>query len=282
MAKLFISYAREDKPIVEALAAALTHDGHDVWWDRELATHGAFRPQIQEALESADLVLVAWTTRSRVSRFVADEADLALTRGRLLSLLIDGARPALGFGTIHAVNLGGWSDPDDDEGLVPLRREIERRLAGGPEAMPERPAARVFGAAALLCGSTAIVFGLAQAAIKGLAAQSSLTEVLRFGLEHAGIALLLSAVVATFAALRSRRLGLGRLRAVARPYLQALAWGLVAALAIGALALVGEADAGQTRAERVQDLLSIVLMTTLVVAAIVGVLRSALMLTQRK
>jgi len=281
MAKLFISYAREDRPIVEALGAALSRDGHEVWWDRELTTAaGAFRPQIQEALDAADLVLVAWTARSRVSRFVADEADIALSQGKVLSLLIDRARPALGFGAIHGVDLGAWSDPDDDEGLVPLRREIDRRLASGPQPMPKRPAARVLGAAAALCAATAIGFGLAQAA--GLAAFRSSADAMHFGLGHAAYALALSVPVAAFAAVRSRRLGLGRFRAVSRPYVHTLAIGFIVALTLGALALANGVDAELPRAERVQKLVSTVLFATLVAASIVGGLRLLVMMVQRK
>src|SRR5215831_18781217 len=152
MAKLFISYAHEDKPIVEALAATLSRDGHEVWWDRQLSSaEGAFRIQLQQALDSADLVVVVWTARSRVATFVADEADIALSQGKLLSVLVDGARPALGFGAVHAIDLRNWNGPDDGEGLVPLLSEIERRLSKGLESAPSRPPVRVFGPAVALC-----------------------------------------------------------------------------------------------------------------------------------
>ena len=281
MAKLFISYAREDIPIVEALGQALSSDGHEVWWDRELATAaGAFRLQIQEALDAADLVLVAWTARSRASRFVADEAEIALSQGKLLSLLIDDARPALGFGAIHGVNLVNWTHSNDDEALVALRREINRRLASGPQSMPERPAARVLGAAVGLCAATAIGIGVAQAA--GLAAIRSAAAAMHFGLEHAAYALALSVPVAAYAAARSRSLGRGGLRVLSRTYVRTLAIGFILALTLGILALANGVDADLPRAERVQSLLSTVLFATLVAAAIVGGLQLLMLIMQRK
>lgn len=279
MRKLFISYAHEDRHVVEGLETALARDGHEVWWDRELATAaGAFRPQIQAALDAADLVLVVWTARSRVSRFVADEADIALSRGKLLSLLVDGARPALGFGAIHGVDLSRWDGPDDDEGLRELRQEIARRLAAGPQLAAQRPAARVLGAAAGLCAATAAVFGAAQAS---LSAAGSPLETLRLGLEHAAYALALSVPVAAFAAGRSRRLGLTRWRAVARPYLRTLLAGFLLALAFGAVAMVAGASEELARPARLRQLASVVLLGTLIVAALVGTVRLLLSIGRR-
>lgn len=281
MGKLFISYAHEDRPIAAALDAALSRDGHEVWWDRELATGaGAFRPQIQRELDAADLVVVIWTARSRVSRFVADEADIALSQGKLLSVLVDGTRPALGFGAIHGVDLGSWNGPDDDEGLVPLQREISRRIADGPVPTPRRPALRVFGAAIALCVTTALGFGLAQGV--SLAFRDvTWVAMLRFGLEHAAYALALSVPVAAFAAVRSRRFGFGRLRAVSRPFLQVLIVGFVLALILGLLALANGADADQPAGQRVQRLVSIVLFATLAAAASISTVRLLLMLARR-
>ncbi|WP_284617791.1 toll/interleukin-1 receptor domain-containing protein [Aquabacterium humicola] len=276
MARLFISYAHDDRPLARALAAALAQDGHEVWWDRQLATAGPFRLQIQQALDAADLVLVLWTARSRVSTFVADEADIALSRGRLLSLLVEGARPALGFGALHGIALAQGIDPDDDDTFRSLRTEVARRLASGPQALPKRPAVRVMAAGGALSGLTAIGFGLAQGAGQALA--TSPGAALGFGLEHAAYAFVLSMPPAAFAAVRSRRFGLGRFRAVARPYLRTLAAGLVVALIFGAGALAAGADAGLAPQARAWQLASIVLFATLVAAAAVGAVRLALLM----
>ena len=279
MARLFISYAREDRRFVEGLDTALARDGHKVWWDRELATAaGAFRPQILEALDGADLVLVAWTARSRFSRFVADEADIALSQGKLLSLLVDKARPALGFGAIHGVDLSRWDGTDDDEGLQELRREIARRLVAGPQPAAHKPAARVLGAAAGLCAATAAAFGTAQA---GLSEAGSPVEAVRLGLEYAAYALALSVPVAAFAASRSRRLGMTRWRAVARPYLRTLLVGFLLALVFGAVAMAAGAGEELARSARLRQLASVVLFGALVVAACVGAGRLMLSIDRR-
>jgi len=279
MAKLFISYAHEDKPIVEALAATLSRDGHEVWWDRQLSTaEGAFRIQLQQALDSADLVVVVWTARSRVATFVADEADIALSQGKLLSVLVDGARPALGFGAVHAIDLRNWNGPDDGEGLVPLLSEIERRLSKGLESAPSRPPVRVFGPAVALCVTTSCTFGIAQGIT--LAATKPGWLAMRFGLEHAVYAMLLSAPAIAFAATRTRRLGFGSLGAIARPFLRTLALGFVLALMLGLLGLANGIDADLPAGQRFQRLVSVVLFATLAAAALIGAARLLLLVAR--
>jgi hypothetical protein len=135
MGKLFISYVHEDKPFVAAFAKALVDQGHDVWWDQALAAGGEYRHQIQLALDAAEVVIMVWSAQSRLSRFVADEADQALSKGKLVPVVIDRARPALGFGTIHTIDLGSWSGETDDASSAELGRVIAE-VAHAPAADP--------------------------------------------------------------------------------------------------------------------------------------------------
>ena len=274
MGKLFISYAHEDKAVTEALAKALEHDGHKIWWDSELAAGDAFRPQIQAALDAADLVLVIWSARSRHSRFVADEADIAYTDGKLLPLSIEGVRPPLGFGAIHTVDLKSWAGAEDDADLKVLRDKISQRLRGVVPP-PRRLSLHRIGAAGMLCVITSLALGVAQAVVlvgrKALSGSAPVPlEVVRFGAEHAAIALALALPVAAFAAMHCRRFGLARFRAIARPYTRTLAIGFVIALAIAALAMANGVHAMLPPQERALELLSIVLLSTMAVAALVA------------
>ena len=287
MGKLFISYAHEDKPFVAALAKALTDQGHDVWWDRDLAAGEEYRHQIQLALDVAEVVIVAWSARSRLSRFVADEADQALSQGKLVPVVIDGARPALGFGVIHTIDLGSWSGAADDASLAELGRVIAERLANGPQLLTRRPPIRVAGAALGLSALAALTFGLAQSAVlaaRKLAEGAELIpqDIAWFGGEHAGIALVLALPVALFAGVRARRLGLSRFRAVARSFVSTLIIGFVVALTIGALALANGVSAHLPPTERAAELASIVLLAALATAAILGGVRLLLMLARSR
>ena len=58
MSDIFISYAREDRPRVERLAAALEQHGWVVWWDHDIRTGEDFGRRIHTALQAARCVIV--------------------------------------------------------------------------------------------------------------------------------------------------------------------------------------------------------------------------------
>ncbi|HEX8841793.1 MAG TPA: toll/interleukin-1 receptor domain-containing protein, partial [Sphingomicrobium sp.] len=59
MAKLFLSYAREDAAVAERLGRALERSGkHDVWWDRDLHGGASFGSEIEQQLRDCNVVLV--------------------------------------------------------------------------------------------------------------------------------------------------------------------------------------------------------------------------------
>ena len=60
MASLFLSYSREDASRVGPLAAALEGDGHKVWWDRHITGGDEFADAIEQALESAEVVIACY------------------------------------------------------------------------------------------------------------------------------------------------------------------------------------------------------------------------------
>jgi hypothetical protein len=120
MADIFISYAREDRTRVRPLADALSAHGWSVWWDRQIQPGKAFDKVIAEALASARCVVVVWSRDSIASDWVREEADHGLQRGILIPVLIDDAHPPLGFGRIHAVELGDWTDAETSDGFQTL------------------------------------------------------------------------------------------------------------------------------------------------------------------
>ena len=67
MADIFISYAKEDRSRIEPLAKALEEKGLSVFWDRNIPTGQTWREVIGEALESASLIIVAWSKSSVIS-----------------------------------------------------------------------------------------------------------------------------------------------------------------------------------------------------------------------
>lgn len=133
MAKLFLSYAREDAPTASRLARTLEKAGHDVWWDSELHGGASFGSEIEQQLDACDVVLVLWSEAALRSPWVKDEAAVGRDSGKLLPLTLDGTEPPIGFRQFHAVNLAGWLG-----GKVVVRKleESIKRLSEAPFSMP--------------------------------------------------------------------------------------------------------------------------------------------------
>jgi tetratricopeptide (TPR) repeat protein/TolB-like protein len=138
MAKVFLSYSRDDADKVAPLAAALESAGHTVWWDRHISAGDEFSGAIEEALESADVVVVAWTAASVRSAWVRDEAGSGRDRGRLVPVTLDGCAPPLGFRQIHTIDLSSWRGRPGSSNLAPLKKAIAAK-AGSPAADPKPP-----------------------------------------------------------------------------------------------------------------------------------------------
>lgn len=198
MADVFISYAREDEPRIGVLVRALESQGLSVWWDRQIPAGRTWREHIGAALGAARCVVVAWSTHSIGSHFVAEEADEGKQRQILVPVLIDPVLPPLGFRSIHAADLRDLSaaaaPPRGLDGLVgAIRAVIAAAPAAGPAAAvappgadaasaPRRPVMWLAAAALLVAVAT-----LAYLATRGdstAGAPVPLGEVLKADLPH--------------------------------------------------------------------------------------------------
>jgi TolB-like protein len=125
MAKLFLSYSRDDMDVATKLARALERTGHEVWWDALIEGGARYSKSIGEALEAADAVIVLWSSRSVESDWVRDEAAQGRERHRLVPLSLDGAIPPLGFRQIQTLDLSHWHGRVD----APQFRSVERAIS---------------------------------------------------------------------------------------------------------------------------------------------------------
>jgi len=134
MSDIFISYAREDRPRAQALAAALETQGWSVWWDPIIPAGQTFRKVIREEIGKARCMVVIWSRESVESNWVLDEASLGQKRGILVPVRIDDAEPPLGFGEVHAADLTNWGG----DSSAPVFRALVRDIAahGGLSATP--------------------------------------------------------------------------------------------------------------------------------------------------
>ena len=132
MSEVFISYKREDEDRVSRLVHALEKAGFAVWWDRNMAAGVSWQEQIDEALEAAKCVVVAWSEQSvsPAGDFVRDEARKAKARGILVPVFLDKVDPPTGFGEVQAVNLTHWRGSRRDPFFKDLCRAIEAKVEG--------------------------------------------------------------------------------------------------------------------------------------------------------
>jgi adenylate cyclase len=134
MARIFLSYAREDVDSAKRLAEAVAHAGHEVWWDRHLHGGSRFTNEIDRALKDAEVVVVIWTEASVKSAWVQDEAAEGRDTERLVPVSIDGSRAPLGFRQFHTVELGAWDRGGDSRQLGELLDAIAKIAGSGSAA----------------------------------------------------------------------------------------------------------------------------------------------------
>jgi adenylate cyclase len=146
VARIFISYAREDLAAAQAFAGALEGAGHDVWWDHQLRAGSRFSWDIAAALRNAEAVVVLWSKHSIESPWVQDEAAEGLEGSRLVPVALDQSKPPLGFRQYHTIDLAGWRN--GGTALQQLADVIAAKAAGIAisqppplrEASPTQPA----------------------------------------------------------------------------------------------------------------------------------------------
>ncbi len=141
MNDVFISYKAEDRGRLKPLVAALEAEGFDVWWDAHIGGGTNWREEIQQHLDGARCVIVAWSQRSvsAEGRFVRDEASFAQQAGSYVPIKIDAVKPPLGFGETQALDFIGWKGKRSDPRFLALFAAVNAHLTG--DAPVVRPAA---------------------------------------------------------------------------------------------------------------------------------------------
>ncbi len=141
MADIFLSYTRSDREKVAILADALKENGWSVWWDTALTAGQRFDNVIETTLGKAKAVIAVWSPESANSQWVKDEAGEGAAKGKLIPVIIDGAKPPLGFRQYQTVDLTGWAGQRDDPRLQDLIYGLKSLIEEGyipPEWKPRR------------------------------------------------------------------------------------------------------------------------------------------------
>jgi len=151
LAKIFLSYAREDVDAAKQLAGCIASAGHEVWWDRHIHGGSRFTNEIDRALKNAEAVVVLWSDTSVESAWVQDEAAEGRDTGRLVPVTLGGCRPPLGFRQFHSIDLGKWDGRGDPEPLGEVIAAIGKTATASPAAPEAAPTAKARDHKASVC-----------------------------------------------------------------------------------------------------------------------------------
>jgi len=149
---IFISYCRADRPVAHVFAERLEEAGFSVWWDAALHSGETFDEVIERNLRAAKAVVVLWSPRSVVSRWVRAEATLADRNGSLAPVIIEPCDRPIIFELTHTAELSHWNGDASDfawlQFVADLRELVgetsvaKSRLAAGQPAISDSALAR--------------------------------------------------------------------------------------------------------------------------------------------
>jgi TolB-like protein/TolA-binding protein len=127
LADIFLSYNREDAAVARRYAEAFAREGLDVWWDSALRSG------------EAKAVVVLWSPRSTVSRWVRAEATIADRNKTLVPVMIEACERPIMFELTQTADLTHWTGTFDDPAWLAFLRDVRGfvgREPGFTEAAP--------------------------------------------------------------------------------------------------------------------------------------------------
>jgi TolB-like protein len=140
MPDIFLSYTREDQATAQRFAQAFESQGFAVWWDVTLRSGEAYDQVTEEALRTAKAVVVLWSTKSVVSRWVRAEATLADRNRTLLPAMIEPCERPIMFELTQTADLSRWQGDGGDPVWCGFLADVSRFVEKSTE--PTQAAAR--------------------------------------------------------------------------------------------------------------------------------------------
>jgi TolB-like protein len=141
---IFLSYNREDAATAKCFADAFAAEGLNVWWDATLRSGEAYDEVTEAALRGAKAVVVLWSPRSVVSRWVRAEATIADRCKTLVPVTIEACERPIMFELTQTAELSHWTGDAADRAwqtfLADVRRFVGSVAAPAVAAPPGTPA----------------------------------------------------------------------------------------------------------------------------------------------
>ena len=134
MPDIFLSYNREDQTVARRFAEAFTAAGFDVWWDTTLRAGEAYDEVTEKALRDAKAVVVLWSKRSVVSRWVRAEATLAERNKTLVPVTIEPCERPIMFELTQTADLAHWQGELADKAWLAFLSDVKRFMHRGEAA----------------------------------------------------------------------------------------------------------------------------------------------------
>src|SRR6516225_5023145 len=133
MPDIFLSYTREDQATAQRFAEAFEAQGFSVWWDATLRSGEAYDQVTEKALRTAKAVVVLWSQKSVVSRWVRAEATLAERNRTLVPAMIEPCERPIMFELTQTADLCRWTGDAGDPAWRAFVADVRRFIAAGAE-----------------------------------------------------------------------------------------------------------------------------------------------------
>ncbi len=134
---IFLSYNREDAATAKRFADGFAAEGLSVWWDTALRSGEAYDEVTEAALRGAKAVVVLWSPRSVVSRWVRAEATIADRCKTLVPVMIEPCERPIMFELTQTAELGHWTGDAEDAAWLAFLADLQF-MVGTPLA-PLKP-----------------------------------------------------------------------------------------------------------------------------------------------
>lgn len=140
---VFLSYTREDQVTAQQFAEAFEAQGWSVWWDAALRSGEAYDQVTEEALRTAKAVVVLWSKKSVVSRWVRSEATIAERHNTLMPVMIEPCERPVMFELTQTSDLARWRGQADDRAWLAFLNDLRRKVGrdAAPNPAPAAPGA---------------------------------------------------------------------------------------------------------------------------------------------